>query len=410
MTQSCDRTVQPIRSLSEEMGRGLALCLGFATFLPIGINYLLLLGFGLLCLSPTWRRSRASLDSHWRWLLWLLLAWPGMVWLAHGTGLDALPRWAHSARLVACLALALTLPLHERKALLAGFLLGAIWTAGVVLVHHQLMPLPEWAIWHTLLSVKGNASSQKWILLATASGMGVWLAWQWLDTRWQRTALLALALLWGALVATYAVSRNAHLVLLLMPWLLLAYRYRQPRAWLLGGLLACGAGVLLWQWSPTMASRFNAGLGELGALALEGDFSGSVSVRAQMVWTAWAQMWQHPFIGTGLGSWAEIWAEASQRHPDMAGVNNPHNDYALWGMETGLPGLMLLVLMQVKMLHQAWQRPTTIWRGAGWLTTCALCLTAAVNAPYRDAALGMSLLILATSLSTWPTEPDNDSS
>lgn len=384
------------------LSTGLALCLGMATFLPIGISYLVLLLFGLLCFSPAWRTARLTLGTHWRWLLLALLVWPALAWLAHGANLDALPRWAHSARMVACLALALTMPMQERKALLLGFGLGSLWAASVAALHHYVLPLPEWDIWHTLLSVKGNASSQKWILLATAVGMGLWLVWQARGPQWLRTMGLALALGVGALVASVSISRNAQLVLAAVPLCLVAYRYRQARAWLLAGLVAVGLTYALWQTLPAVNARFTLAMQELQALVDSGNYSGSVSVRAQMVWTAWTQMWQHPLLGTGLGSWAHIWAEASQRYPDMGGLNNPHNDFALWGMETGLPGLLMLLCLVGGLAVAAWRNPNPLMGGAGWMASIALSITAMVNAPFRDAALGMSLLILAAALATWP--------
>jgi hypothetical protein len=42
--------------------------------------------------------------------------------------------------------------------------------------------------------------------------------------------------------------------------------------------------------------------------------------------------------------------------------------------------------------------------GIGWLASCSLAITAMVNAPFRDAAMGLSLLILAAALSSWPAD------
>ncbi len=387
-------------------GTGLGLFLGIAAFLPIGIGYLVIMGFGLLCLSPQWRMTRLSVALQWRWLIFVFVAWPTILWFLHGADLDSLPRWAHSVRVAIYLVLALTMPSHERKLMLWGFGLGALWASGVVVVHHHLTPLPEWAIWHALLSVKGNASSQKWILLATASGIGLWFAWQSRIHPWLRTIILVIALGIGVLVASVSISRNAILILMAVPLCLVPYRYRQLKVWLPALLGAVGLAYVLWATSPTVAERLTQAVQELHTLLESGNFDGSVSVRAHMFVTAWQQLWMHPFLGTGLGSWSDIWAQASQAYPLMTGINNPHNDYLLWGMETGVPGLLILSWLLVSLALAAWQNPNRLVGGAGWMASGALFITGMVNAPFRDAALGMSLVILTAVLATWPSSTE----
>lgn len=348
------------------------------------------------------------MSNSWRWLCALLIIWPTLILSIHWDS-EGIPRLAHSVRMAGCLILAITLTIPERKAFLVGVLLGTAWASSVVIIHHHIISLPAWDIWEALLTVQGNASSQKWILFAAVSGISLWLGLSRESHFISRASLFLIAVILCFLVASYSISRNSHLVLILTPFLILIYRFRSSTAWLIGIFGTLALSLALFQLSPNMLSRFETAYGELKSLAEEGNFSGSASVRAQMLLTGWQQMLDHPFFGTGLGSWPEIWKHASLEYPELSGINNPHNDYILWGMETGIPGLLLLLLMLAKMLLQAWSNNRNALGGAGWVAVWALCLTAGVNAPFRDAAIGMSLLLLAAILATWPSRGSQSS-
>jgi len=394
-------------STSKPFSVWLALGLGFSTFTPIGISYLILLIFlGFFVVSPTWRSTRAPMPPAWRWILVLLIALPTFT-LATNWHPEGLERWTHSWRVAACMALAVTMTYPERVALLYGFMLGCAWAMGVVLIHNHLLPLPEWTIWHQMLSVKGNASSQKWILMAAGAGTCMGLAICLKERPWpHRVGLFAAGLALALTVVSLSISRNSHLVVMALPFLLLVFRFRRPMWWALGVTAAGGLMWLLLANAPAVVSRFDKMWLELSQFANTGDFQGSVGVRAQMFLTAWQQMWTNPWVGTGLGSWETIWAEASHRFPELAGVNNPHNDYLLWGMETGVAGMLLLMALLFKSGADAWRHVHQPMAVAGWILTWTLVITATVNAPFRDAALGMSLWILAVALSTWPSLPE----
>ena len=113
-------------------------------------------------------------------------------------------------------------------------------------------------------------------------------------------------------------------------------------------------------------------------------------------------MMGQPVFGTGLGSWLPRWkpvaAATGQRlEPEMLvrhiEINNPHNDFLLTGMETGVPGLLTMAWLMFAFLRIGWRR-RTVAGGVTVLLSSALVCTALINAPLRDAALGMTLLWL----------------
>ena len=114
---------------------------------------------------------------------------------------------------------------RERWLALYGLMAGAVFAAAVMLLN-QVWALPDWAIWRAMLTVTGNSSSQKFIMLAVAAAAALWLGLQaGLDWRRRLPWLLASALFAGV-VAVLSVSRNSHLVLLFLPCVVLALRYR----------------------------------------------------------------------------------------------------------------------------------------------------------------------------------------
>ena len=180
------------------------------------------------------------------------------------------------------------------------------------------------------------------------------------------------------------------------------YRFRSLKA-AAGALLSILLLVAVaWQYSPTTQQRFVQLANDLHAVEAESNYFTSVGVRLRMYQVATQGMLAHPVIGTGLGSWLTIWRKESlpidAQLPSgvtklPSEINNPHNDYLLGGMETGVPGMLILALLVGGFIVTGWRK-----RGVSGGTTVvigvAIALTALVNAPFRDAAFGMTLLWL----------------
>lgn len=385
-------------SLTESVSKWLYFLLGFSTFLPIGMSYLFIFCLGLLlATSSSYRQSRTAVPDSWYWLLLLFLLWPvfTMIFNWHD---DSFVRWSHSLRLAIVVWLALTMTLPERSRLLQGFLIGATYAIAVALTHEYLITLPEWVGWHQLLSITGNASSQKWIMLAAAIGVVLNFAISSERTEKQKITLSLIALLLVWMVFTFSISRNSYLVAITMPLAVLIYHIRKPRLWPLIAPSALAIGMVIIHLSSQASLRFQLAWNEFHNFIETGDLDGSVNVRTQMLQTAWNTMLEHPIVGAGLGSWQEIWYQVSAHYPEMAKQNNPHNDFLLWGMETGVPGLLLVVALLVRLGRDAWIQ-NNLPGGIAWCLFWALAITSLVNAPLRDNSLGLSLLLLAVAYS-----------
>lgn len=395
-------------STRERLPSALAAALGISAFLPVGMGYLLLLLLSLVLLAaPQDLRQRLG-SLRGRAILGLLaafVAWPCLLLLFNPAYEATASRLFHLVRVAWVLVLGLLLTPREQRAALCGFL-GAAAVATLLVAIHHVWPLPEWTLWRNLVYLRGNNSSQKMLLMACAAGVAFSLALGPGRTRHQRLVLLLGWLAFSAVVVLHGMSRNAHVLVLVLPALALVYRFRTWAMATSAIVLALALSAAALQWSATVQLRVEQAMDDLQALETNGNYASSVGVRWRMYEEAWRGMVDHPITGTGLGSWETRWRAAATEYPDMAGINNPHNDFLLFGTETGVPGLLLLLATLGWFAVTAW-RARHAAAGAAWVLCGGLIMSAMVNAPLRDAGLGMALLWLMAACSAphRPKEP-----
>lgn len=377
--------------------------LGFSVFLPAAVGMLLLLAAWVVLGYRRWRHGEhlASISPAWWTVLGLLLAWPLFTAWVNGPLPEMWGRWFHGFRICLFVAFALTLPSRYKPVILRGLLAGAIYMTGVVLLHQWVYPLPEWAIWTDLLSVRGNSSSKLWIALAATAGCLLWVALQTAFDPLTRGAALGGWVALSLMVGAYSISRNAHLLLAVLPAVVLVYKLGLTARSLTLAVVALGLAGAIFTQMPSVEKRIGQAMAELNDYKERGTFDTSSAVRLKMYTVAWDHMLQHSVTGTGLGSWQAAWNEASQNHPTTSGINNPHNDFLLYGMETGVPGALLLVAVFVLMMRGAYQQ-RSFEGGIGWVFAWALLTTCTINAPFRDATIGMALIVFAVAFSARP--------
>lgn len=380
-----------------------AACWGACAFIPVGVMYLnLLLMIMALGFSADLRQRLAQVRASPHVLpilamvVWTMFAAAWGPW-SDDTG----TRLYHVVRVALLLLLGLMLTGAEAWNAFRGFVAGAVVAALVVAVHH-VVGLPSWAIWGGLLSSRNNFSSGNMITMATACAILLHLGMTLQHdspTRWvARLAALGLAMT----VALHAVSRNSQLLVVVLVVAVLAYRYRSPARLLATLALVAALVAGMWTLSPTTSSRFSELSQNLQNATQKADYSTSGGVRWRMYQEAVAGMTEQPIVGTGVGSWSPRWrvvwtAIEVGLPPDskrpFAEINNPHNDFLLAGMETGVIGLVILLWLLASFVQQGWRSRAA---AGGLLVVMAVSIfsTALVNAPFRDAALGMTLLWL----------------
>lgn len=375
----------------------------FCAYFPVGVMYLnLLLMLLALALSPHLvARLRNVRHSP---LLLPMVFMIGWTFLAAAVGTwapDTGTRLFHIVRVGLLLVMGLMLTPSEVRTAFVAFLAASMLAALVVAAHH-VWGLPAYEIWGSLLSSRNNFSSGNMITMATAFGICVFLAMRQGNSRGDAILAWAAVLALGATVALHAESRNAQLLLPTQALSAVLFRFRSAKALFSGVAAVLVIVAALWQLSPIMQVRFTAVLTQLQATETEADYSTSVGVRVRMYQEAFHGMAEHPLFGTGVGSWLPHWrsmsgvyaerlpAEERRRYTE---INNPHNDFLLAGMETGVPGLLAMAWLLWRCLRQGWVG-RTVSDGLVVVMSVTLIGSALVNAPLRDAALGMTLLWL----------------
>ena len=394
---------QPAGGVRAHLVHAVSASWAFCAYFPVGVMYLnLLLMLLALALSPQLavRLHKVRRNP----LLLPITIMVGWTFLAAAVG-DWLPdtgtRLCHVTRVGLLLILGLMLTPSEVRTAFVAFLTASMLAALVVAVHH-VWGLPAWDIWGSLLTSRNNFSSGNMISMATAFGICLFLALRQGNSRGDVLVAGAAALVLGVTVALHAESRNAHLLLPAQALAAVLFRFRSAKALVSGVVAVVVLVATLCQLSPIMQLRFSAVVTQLQATETEADYSTSVGVRVRMYQEAIQGMAKHPLFGTGVGSWLPHWRSMSgvyaERLPEgerkhYTEINNPHNDFLLAGMETGVPGLMAMAWLLWRCLRHGWAG-RTMSGGFAVVMSVTLIGTALVNAPLRDAALGMTLLWL----------------
>lgn len=407
-----DAGVAAAPSLRPRLVSFVALCWGLTAFMPVGVMYLNLLSMLLvMALQPDRLQRLARLrQAPALPALVLLLLWSGLATALGPWQDDSSARLFHLVRVALIVSLGLMLSADEARLAIRAFLASAI-VAVLIVLTHRLWVLPDWTIWSSLLQSRNNFSSGNMIVLASASGVFWWLATQAQDrARWRWTAA---GLATTATVALHAQSRNAQWLMAVLLLVVVVCRFRSWRAALGGGLAVVMLAVAAWWISPTVHDRFAELVSEVRGVQTQAQEITSIGLRWRMAREAIAGIGENPVLGTGLGSWLPRWHIAwagfadslpADTPPHLADTNNPHNDFLLTGMETGIPAMLMLIWFLLTFIVQGWRR-RSLAGGVSVVLGVAVTLTAAVNAPLRDAALGSALLWLLAASMAWHRSP-----
>lgn len=106
---------------------------------------------------------------------------------------------------------------------------------------------------------------------------------------------------------------------------------------------------------------------------------------------------QHPLTGSGIGSWShefnQLQREQNPAHIDIDGNGNPHQEYLLWGVQLGIPGIVLFFTLLASILRDTMKMETSYAR-ATQSTLMALAVACLFNSSIYDAQIGDFFCIL----------------
>lgn len=123
----------------------------------------------------------------------------------------------------------------------------------------------------------------------------------------------------------------------------------------------------------------------------------SSAIRLNFWRTAIRTIGQHPLAGSGVGSWVtEFYRVQHEQNPvyvDADSHGNPHQEYLLWGVQLGIPGILLFFALLLSVLRDTLkiERPHA---RAAQSTLLALAIACLFNSSLYDALIGDFFCIL----------------
>ena len=341
-----------------------------------------------------------SFPSFKRWpsmTWWILLAmgWMSLsfLWTASSSA-DALAGWGRHSRILWFLAVFYLLRSAQQS------LLTLKWfVAGMV-----VMLLSSWALvaglpvpWATakdlpaLGIVHGSTLEQPVLLTLLATVLWFmrehWPKGHW---RWVPWVILLLTIVNVFFVMT---GRSGFLVMLLA--ITLAVWWELPKRWRwLVVALPFALSALMMVVSPRFQTRTNEVVRDV-LIYQQGSIEGSQAQRMDYWYRSLLAIQEKPLMGHGVGSWRINYHRLGGMQKDAP--SNPHQQYLLWAVESGVVGASLFLAMLFFQLKAANTLQTDARQTLITLTLISLIM-GFMNCPYFGAGMGEGLVYLAACL------------
>jgi O-antigen ligase len=223
--------------------------------------------------------------------------------------------------------------------------------------------------WHLRSLVPGRYGPHMAAVVAAASLANVFFVLAGRSGQVVGVALLSLAIMWQ-LPKKYRIAAVA------LPFLLM---------------------LVLFVSSPTMRERLTLVKTEVQAYSPQRDTNTSSGVRLTFWRTAVQLIAQRPLAGAGIGSWSteynRIEHQKNPTHRDIAPNGNPHQEYLLWGVQLGVPGLLLIAALMLSVLRDTLKMETPYARAAQ-SALLALAVACLFNSTLYDGLIGDFFCVL----------------
>ncbi len=118
---------------------------------------------------------------------------------------------------------------------------------------------------------------------------------------------------------------------------------------------------------------------------------------------------EHPLAGSGAGSWSteynRLQRENNPAHLPLASSGNPHQEYLLWGVQLGIPGILMFLGLLLCVLRDTLKIEKSCARAAQ-STLLALAIACLFNSSLYDAQIGDFFCVLLGLLLALGLAPD----
>ncbi len=223
--------------------------------------------------------------------------------------------------------------------------------------------------WHLRDLVPGRYGPQFAIVVAVACLANVFFVMVGRSGQVVGVAMLSLAIMWQ-------LPKKYRIVVAVLPFLLV---------------------LLLFVASPMMRERLTLVKTEVQSYSPEQEANTSSGLRLAFWRTAAQLIAQRPLAGAGIGSWTTEYNRLERlknpAHKDIDPNGNPHQEYLYWGVQLGIPGLLLFAAMLLCILRDTMKMETPFARAAqSALLSLAVCCL--FNASLYDGLIGDFFCVL----------------
>ena len=329
---------------------------------------------------------------------------------------DAFGSLAKYGKLIV-IVLMLLLIRTRREALyaLAAFVLGQLFLLGSSWMLFAQLPVP-WAT--SRMALTANAVFSSYLdqsIIGAAFAAICWHLRSLAPGRFGRHVAVFVALMALLNVFFALIGRSGHVVAIAL--LSLAVMWELPKKYraavlLIPFVLALG----LYFGSAKVHDRLTLVEKEVQSYSTEAQTSTSSGVRLRFWQTSLQAIFEHPLIGTGVGSWSTEYNRLQHvrnpAHQNVEGNGNPHQEYLLWGVQLGIPGVLLLAFLMLSIARDS-TRMDKPCAHATQSVLLALAVACLFNASLYDAQIGdffcVALgLLLALGLSGNPAQSNRE--
>lgn len=228
---------------------------------------------------------------------------------------------------------------HEKTAYFALF--AFLLASSLTLIFSLIKYFGHWDLLHRFASDSGVFKDHiftGFLLAFTSYGFALFTFSMKNTWRWLFAALFLLAV-YDVLFIN--ISRSGYVVLFSLLLLLASqlFAWKGLLAGVLISIFLCGGLLFL---PANFKERFNLMHSEITQYK-HGSFDTSVGLRLEFYRNSMKLLKEHPWIGTGTGSFAQDYLTVT--HDKQFATRNPHNEYLNIAVQFGLLGLVILLAM-----------------------------------------------------------------
>ena len=304
---------------------------------------------------------------------------------------------------------------NRREALiaLASFTAGQVFLTISAWMIFIKLPVP-WAL--SQFSLSHNVVFSSYLDEGLMSAVLAAVSWHLrglMPGKYGRYAAMAVCLLALGNVFFLLQGRSAHVVSILLLTLAITWqmprRYR-PVVFILPFLLI----LMLYISSTKGQTRLDGLTKEIQTFSFKQgvnvDSNNSSGIRLHFWNRALQSISENPWTGSGAGSWSNEFNRLERignpAHRDIQPLGNPHQEYLLWGVQLGVPGLLLLLALMMSIYKDTLEMDAQTAR-ATQSALLALAIACLFNSSLYDAQIGDFFCVVLGLLLALGLHPQN---